>query len=174
MEERRAPAFGDGLQSRPQRGIPSRPRKQTPRQRTVVKTGAAGEDGETAAGMNVPHDRGRVARKLRRGVLVGRLDDVDKVVRDAAAIGGRDLVGADVEAAVHRRRIAVDDFAAEPLRDGQGQGALSRRSRAENRNERSQVSSLKSQVSTCQSQVSISLTSTRLKPQVSTLNVGPA
>ena len=91
--------------------------------------------------MNVAHDRGGVARKLRRGVLVRRLDDVDQVMRDAAAIGGRDLVGADVEAAVHRRRIAIDDFAAEPLRNRERQRTFSRGGRTQNRNERSQVSS---------------------------------
>ena len=40
-----------------------------------------------------------------------RVRDVDQVVRDAAALLDRELVGADIEAPIHRRRIAVDDLA---------------------------------------------------------------
>ena len=45
--------------------------------------------------------------------------------------GCRHLVGADVEAAIDGRRIAVDDFAAVALREGEGEGALAGRRRAE-------------------------------------------
>jgi hypothetical protein len=75
---------------------------------------------------------GRIARVLRRGVVVGRLGDVDQVVRDAAAIGDGDLVGADVEPAVDGGRVAVDDLAAVTLGDRQRQRALPRRGGAKN------------------------------------------
>ena len=76
-----------------------------------------------------------VARVLRRRVLLGRIDDVDQMMRDAAAIGVGNLVGADVEPAIDRGRIAVDDLAAVALGDRQRQRALARRGRTENRDD---------------------------------------
>jgi hypothetical protein len=61
--------------------------------------------------MHVPNDRGGVARVLRGGVVLYRVDDVDQMMRDAAPVGLGDLVRADVESAVDRCRIAVDDLA---------------------------------------------------------------
>ena len=46
------------------------------------------------------------------------------MVRNAALLGDGHLVGADVEAAVDRGRVAVDDLAAEALGGGQGQRRL--------------------------------------------------
>ena len=57
-----------------------------------------------------------VARELRRGVDLGRIGDVDQVMRDAALLVERHLVGADVEAAIDGGGIAVDDLAAEAAR----------------------------------------------------------
>ena len=54
-----------------------------------------------------------------------------EVMRDAAPLGQRHLVGADVEAAIHGGRVAVDDLAAEPLGERQRQGALAGRGRTE-------------------------------------------
>jgi hypothetical protein len=53
-----------------------------------------------------------VLGKLRRGVVVRGIGDVDQMMRDTALRLERHLVGADVEAAIDRRRIAVDDLAA--------------------------------------------------------------
>ena len=78
-------------------------------------------------------DRRRIARELRGGVLLGRIDDVDEMMRNAAALGSRDLVGADVEAAIDRGRIAVDDLAVEPLGERERQRALAGRGRPEDR-----------------------------------------
>jgi hypothetical protein len=47
-------------------------------------------------------------------------------MRDAALLGDRNLVGADVEAAVDRRRIARDDFTAEASGQRNPQCALAR------------------------------------------------
>src|SRR5206468_6021068 len=96
-----------------------------------IKAGATGQDRQLAARVHVANYRRGVARVLRRGVLLGRIDDVDQVMRDAAAIGRRDLVGADVEAAIDGGRIAIDDLAVEALGEGQGQRALPGRGRAE-------------------------------------------
>ena len=67
-----------------------------------------------AASVRVP--RGRID--------LGRPDDVDQMMRNAALLGRRHLVGADVDAAVHGGRIARDDFAAEAPRDRQAERAL--------------------------------------------------
>ena len=88
--------------------------------------------GRRAARVDVADRRRRIARVLRRRVLVRRLDDVDQVMRDAALLGDRHFVGADVEAAIHRRRVAVDDLAAMPLGDRQRERALAGRGRTEN------------------------------------------
>ena len=71
--------------------------------------------------------RNRIAHVARRRVFVGRLDDVNQVMGNAAPLGERHLVGADVEAAVHGRRIAADDFAAAPQRQLDAERALARR-----------------------------------------------
>ncbi len=81
----------------------------------IVEAGAADEDRQAPARVDVADRVGRVARELRRRVLVGRIGDVDQVMRDAAPVGRRHLVGADVEAAIDGGRIAVDDLAAEAL-----------------------------------------------------------
>ena len=83
------------------------------RQRAEVEAGAADENRHAAAGVNGPDGDGGIARVARRRVDLGRLDDVDEVMRDALLRFGRHLVGADVEAAIDRGRIAVDDLAAE-------------------------------------------------------------
>ena len=106
-------------------------RKQPARQRAEVEAGAADQNRQPPARLDVA-DRGRgIARVLRGRVVVGRIGDVDQVVRDAAPIADRDLVGADVEAAIDGGRVAVDDLAAVALGDRQRQRALPGRGRAE-------------------------------------------
>ena len=121
----------DGLQPRPQRRVLAGPGKQPSRQRPIVEPGPADQNRHAAARQDVADRGGRVARVVGGAVFGGRLDDVDEMVRDAALIGDRHLVGADVEAAVDRRRIAVDDLAAKPLGERQSERALARRRRAE-------------------------------------------
>ena len=72
---------------------------------------------------------------MRRGVLVGRIDDVDEVMRNALLLRERHLVGADVEAAIHGGRIAIDDLAAELVSQRNRQRALANRRRTENRDD---------------------------------------
>ena len=110
-----AAARGEPVETVAQRLVGARAGKQAANQRPVVEPGAADENRQPPARVHVAHDGGRVARVLRRGVDLGRVGDVDQVVRDALPIGGRQLVGADVEAAVDRGRVAVEDLAAEPV-----------------------------------------------------------
>ena len=74
-------------------------------------------------------------RVARRGVDLGRLDDVDEMVRDALLRLGRHLVGADVEAAIDRGRVAGDDLAAEVTRHRQRQRRLAGGRRSEDGDE---------------------------------------
>ncbi len=123
---RRRRAARHPFQPRPQGRIGRRSGKQPAREGAEVEAGAADEDRQPAAPVDVADGRRRVAREPRGGVLVGGIDDVDEVVRDAAPLGDRHLVGADVEAAVDGRGVAVDDLAAEALGGGQRQRRLAR------------------------------------------------
>ena len=64
------------------------------------------------------------------------VERVEQVVRDAAALGGRQLGGADVHAAVDLHRVGVDDLAAEPLGEVEGQPGLARRGGADDGDDR--------------------------------------
>jgi hypothetical protein len=49
------------------------------------------------------------------------------MVRDAAPLRQRDLIGADIEAAIDSGGVAADDFAAVPQRELDAERALARR-----------------------------------------------
>ena len=62
------------------------PGKQPAGQRAVIEAGAADENGQPAAGVDVANGRCRVARELRGRVDLGGIGDVDEMVRDAPAL----------------------------------------------------------------------------------------
>ena len=126
-----AALVGDPVEAGAQLLVRTGPGKQPTRQRAIVEPRAPHENRQPVARMNVPNGRRRVARELRRGVHLGRVRDVDQMVRDAAPIFLRHLVGADVEAAVDRRRIAIDDLAVVAFGQREAEGALPRRGGAE-------------------------------------------
>jgi hypothetical protein len=55
------------------------------------------------------------------------------MMENAAALGERHLVRADIEPAIHRRRIATDDFAAAPQRELDAESAFPCRRRTQDR-----------------------------------------
>ena len=110
--------------------VASRSRKHAADERTKIEARPSDDDRKAAARGDVGHGGGRIRPVARRRVHLGRLDDVDEVVRNAAALSGVELVGADVEAAVDGRRIAGNDLAVEGLRNGERQGALAAGRRA--------------------------------------------
>ena len=126
MQPRDAAPLGGRLEPPPQGGVTARTGKQAPRQRPKIEPGPSGDDRQAPARVDLADRSGGIVRVLRGGVVVGRFGDVDQVVRNAAPIGLRDLVGADIEPTVHRGRVAVDDLAAKPLRKRQRQRALPR------------------------------------------------
>ena len=98
--------------------------KQPSRQRPIVEAGAADENRPASACVDVLDGCQRISRVPRRRVLLGRLDDVDQMMRDAALLLRRHLVGADIEAAVDGGGIAADDLAAAPQRQLDAERAL--------------------------------------------------
>src|SRR2546428_344388 len=83
--------------------------------------------------MNVANGRRRVACIVGRRVLLGWLGDVDEMMGNAPPPGHWRLLGADIEAAVHGRRIAIDDLPVVPLGDGERQRTLAGRGGPEDR-----------------------------------------
>src|SRR6266576_936816 len=100
MQTFRAAARGDGFQPSTKLGIAAGTRKQTTCEHAVVKTCSAGKNRQPAPRVDVADDGRRVERELRGRVFCRGIDDVDQVMRDAAALGGRQLVGADIETAI--------------------------------------------------------------------------
>ena len=126
MQPLRAARIRDAIQPRAQLLVRARPGKQTAGQRTVIEAGAAGENGQFAARVNIADGCRSVMRKLSGRVHLRRIRDVDEMVRNPAPGLHRQLVGADVEATIDRRRIAVDDFAAVPLSQREAERAFPR------------------------------------------------
>jgi len=123
-------------------GVGAWPWKEAPNQSAIVQPGATHDDRPPPAIVNLFDDGDRVANVARGGVFVRWLDDIDEVVRNAAPLGGRNFVRADIEAAIDRRRIAADDFAAAPERELDAQRAFACRrgtQNGENRRPQSRV-----------------------------------
>ena len=119
---------GNRVQAGAAGGVTTGSREQAARQSTEVKTGPAGDNREPTARVDIADDGRRVMRVLRGRVLTGRVDDVDQMMRNAAAISQRHFVGANIETTSDSRRIAVDDLAVVALGDCQRQRACRWRS----------------------------------------------
>jgi len=128
-----ATGVSDPIEPGPQRLVRSWARKQATGQRTVIKAGAAHENRHFAAGVDIANDVSSVMGELSGSVDLGRVRDVDEVMRDRAARVFRHLVSADIEAAISCRRVAVDDLAVVTLSQPEREGALAGRGRAEHR-----------------------------------------
>ncbi len=100
-------------------------------QRPIVEARATDENRKLASSGDVPDDRRRLAGVARRRVLLDRAGHVDHVMRNAALLAERDLVGADVEAAVDRRRVAADDFPIPAFGERDAERTLPRRRRSD-------------------------------------------
>jgi hypothetical protein len=135
VQERVASTTRNALETLPKFGITSGTGKESARQRTVVEAGAADHERQSAARDHLTDDPARILSVLRSSVLARRINDVDQMMRDAATLGRRHLVGADVEAAVDGCRVAVDDLAAVALGSRERERALSGRRRSEDRDQ---------------------------------------
>ena len=135
MQPLDTPPRRDPLEPRAERRVAAGPGKEPARQRAIVEPVPPTRIGSRPRAVMSRIDGGRLARVARRRVLLGRIRDVDHVMRNALAGGDRHLVGADVEPAVDGRRVAADDFAVEPLRERDAERALAGGGRTEDRDE---------------------------------------
>lgn len=116
--------------------VSGRPLKKAVEQRTEVKSRTAADDGQASAGGNLTKQRPRAAGKVAgREDFVG-LQEVEQVVRNAAAFGDGQLGRADVEAPVELQRIKIYDFATEIQGQLDGKVALSGPGRAHQANKK--------------------------------------
>ncbi len=113
----------------PQRPIGGRAIEQTTQQAFQVQRRATDEQRFAAASADFAHHRCGGIHVLSHAELVGRIDDVDEVVRHKIAERARRLGGADIHAAINGHRIERDDLGAEPLgqRDADARFADGRR-----------------------------------------------
>ena len=132
VQELGASTRGDRLETGAQGDVATGAGKQSSRQGAVIEPRPTDDQWQRAARLNLANHPSRIASVMRRRVFVGRIDDVDEVMRDPLPLHHRHLVGADVEAPVHGGRIAVDDLAAEPVSQRNRQGALANGGRTEN------------------------------------------
>ena len=113
MEAFGAFPVGDLVETPAEIFVSTRAGEQSSSQRTVVKTRTPDENRESRPSLDVADGALGIFGKPRCRVDLDWIGDVDQVMGNAAPLLVRQLVGADVEAAIDRGGIAVDDFAAE-------------------------------------------------------------
>ena len=86
-----------------------------------IEACAAGDDGELVAIADLGERGAGEAGVVAGGGGLVRVEQVEAVVGDAGAVGGRGFGGADVHAAIDRNRVAGEDFAVKPLGEVQRQ-----------------------------------------------------
>ena len=96
-----------------------------------VEAGSAGDDGQFAAAGNIAQGGAGLAAVFAGGEGLIGIGDVDEVMRNAGALFGAGLGGAEVHAAIDGNGIATDDFAVEPLGEGERERGLAAAGRAE-------------------------------------------
>ena len=108
----RGPAHGGTLlvESRADASVGARQRREPVAQRAQIQQRAADQERHAAARGYLANRGGRFAREAARRIGLGRIADVDEVMRHAPAHLGRRLRGADVEPAIHHRRIHAHDL----------------------------------------------------------------
>ena len=128
----RGPPLASGSRVEPcaHAGIGPRQRAQALGQRLEVEHRPAGHDRHPAAGANRRDRREGVVAEPRRGVGLGRVDDVDQVMGDARAGRRVGFRRADVHAPVDLRGVDADDLAADALGQRERERALAGRGRA--------------------------------------------
>jgi hypothetical protein len=110
VQGRPAGACGALVDCRADRGIGLGQRVEAIEQRLEIEHRAADEQRDRAARADRRDRRVGVGDEARRRIALGRVDDVDQVVRHGSALGRARLRGADVHAAVDERRVDADDL----------------------------------------------------------------
>ena len=89
-----------------------------------VEASASDHDGRVAALLDLLERLARLTRILSRSDVGGRLNDVEQMMRGAGTFFAAGLRSADLEFAIHRDRVAIDDFALKTLREGERKSRL--------------------------------------------------
>ena len=118
MERSGAPGFA-GRQAVAQRLVAGRTFKQAFQQRAEVEAGTAGKNRKPAALGNLRDGCPCQACVFAGGAKLVRVENIDQVMGNAAALGQGQLGGADIKVAIHLQGVAVDNFSVEHLRDQQ-------------------------------------------------------
>ena len=105
-----------------------------------VEPGPTRDDRERATTQDVLDVAPRLSLVGGDARLLGDVEDVDLVVRDAVALPDRHLGGPDVHAPVELRRVGADDLAAEPLGERDGEVGLAGRRRPDDTDDEGHVS----------------------------------
>jgi hypothetical protein len=96
-------AFGDAVQPGTKGFVRAGTWKQPARQRAIVETSAADENRQIPTCMDLCNDASRIPRVLRRGIHLGRIDDIDEMMRNSLTLGCWNLVRADIETPIDGR-----------------------------------------------------------------------
>ena len=115
-------------------GVGAGQRVEAVEQRLEVEHRAADQERDRAARADRRDRRIGIGDEARRRIALGRIDDVDQVVRHRGALARARLGGADVHAAIDERRVDADDLDRMARRERRGDrqrgGALARRGRS--------------------------------------------
>src|ERR1039458_177246 len=98
-----------------------RTRKKSIDKRAKIESRAPPDDGEPLSLLTFARDLSRLTGIFSGAAVGKRIDAIEQMMRNLRALRGTGLGRADFEFAVHRYRIAVDDFSRETPRDCQRQ-----------------------------------------------------
>ena len=107
-----------------------RPGKEPLQQSAEIKPGASADDGQVASLHDLAQNLSRLAGVFSRRHVRKRIHAIQQMMRNLRSLRRRGLGRADFKFAVHRHRVAVDDFSMKAPRDCQRQCCLSARRRA--------------------------------------------
>src|SRR5439155_27184820 len=110
--------------------------RETLEQRAQVQSRAGGEYWQALPLPQAVQHRQRRLAISARGRFFLRAKNIHEVMRDAAAFGRSGFCSANIKPAIELRRIAGQNFPAEPLRESHPERRLSRCRRTNNNNER--------------------------------------
>jgi len=134
--QRSRPARFAGGESVAQSLIARGPFEKSIEQGPQVKTGTAGNDREPSSGRYVSDSESGKAGVLAGGKDFVGVNDIEKVVRNAAAFRGRKFSRSDIEVAIDLQRVAINNFAAEGVSYFERECAFSRSCWPGDRNQR--------------------------------------
>ena len=118
--------LGAGAQSVAQLFGPLRTGKKSFEQRAKIESGSSADDGQVFLTQYYLAQNPPRLASIFSGANIGeRIHAIQQVMRNFRALRRTGLGRADFKFAVHRNRVAVDDFTVEAARDGQRQSCLS-------------------------------------------------